>query len=408
MNSMAIFKIQATTKEGETYEETLDVADKFAAYREVRERGDTIVSVKEARAGGGFSLASISRLLNTVSMDEKVMLTRNLSAMLDAGLTTARALDVIERQSKNPRLKDIVSRIAADVRKGDQLSAALAAHKGVFSSLLISMVRAGEESGQLSQSLRMVSEQMESSNNLSKKIRGAMMYPSIVLIAMVGIGILMLIYVVPTLTQTFEELGTELPPTTQAIIAASRFLTEHTVLSLLFIGFVVALFAYALKTARGKKALDFVLLRVPVIGGLVMEINSARTARTLSSLLSAGVDMILAISITRDVVQNAYYKNVLVEAEGVVSQGGNLSEVFLKYPRLYPPLVSEMMAVGEETGRLSGMLEETAKFYEASVERQTKDLSTIIEPFLMICIGAFVGFFALSMIAPIYSLSDSL
>lgn len=401
------FKVKATNKDGETYEETFDLADKFAVYREIRERGDTVVDVKEV-SKNSFSFSKINLLFGSVSMDEKVMMTRNLSAMLEAGLTVARALDVIERQSKNPKLKSVVAGLIEDVKKGDPLSKALEKFDHIFSPLLISMVRAGEESGQLSESLKVVSKQMESSNNLSKKIKGAMMYPSIVLIAMVGIGILMLMYVVPTLSQTFEELGTELPPTTQIIITASEFLATNSILSLILIALVIAGFVYGLRTRTGKRIVDFVTLRIPVISGLIMEINSARTARTLSSLLSAGVDMILAISITKDVVQNEYYQKVLVEAEGSVTKGGALSEVFLKYPKLYPPLVPEMMAVGEETGRLSDMLKETADFYESSVDRQTKDLSTIIEPFLMIFIGAFVGFFALSMIAPIYSLSGSI
>lgn len=405
---MGTFKAKIKNKEGEVYEETLEASDRFAVYHEVRERGETIVAVNEVKKRKNFSLAGADRFLSSISTDEKIMLTRNLAAMLEAGLTTSRALDVMNRQSNNPRLKEVVSRISADVQKGEQLSAALERHSNVFSPIVISMVRAGEESGQLSESLATVSGQMERSHALSKKIRGAMMYPSIVLVVMVCIGILMLIYVVPTLTETFGELGTELPPTTQAIIFISRFLVEYTLISLVLIALVPAVFLYAKSTRRGKRFFNFILLRTPVIRGLIKEINSARTTRTLSSLLSSGVDMVLAISITKDVVQNSYYQEVLSEAEQVITKGGNLSDVFNKYPHLYPPLVPEMVAVGEETGRLSKMLAETARFYESSVEQQTKDLSTIVEPLLMVVVGAFVGFFALSMIIPIYSLSGSI
>lgn len=270
------------------------------------------------------------------------------------------------------------------------------------------MVRAGEESGKLSESLRVVATQMDQSNRLKKKIRGALMYPSIVLIAMVVIGILMLIYVVPTLTQTFNELGGDLPATTQAVIALSDFLAASPLLSLLILLVIGSGIVMGLRTKQGKRGFDYVMLHLPVISGLVKETNSARTTRTLSSLLSSGVDVVRSIAITRDVIQNSFYAAVLSEAEAKVVEGGSLSEIFQKYPNLYPPLVSEMFAVGEETGRLSSLLRETAEFYEDSVQQQTKDLSTIIEPFLMLIIGAAVGFFAISMIAPIYSLSSAI
>ena len=405
---MAKFRVTVSGKEGETTEEIVEAADRFAVYRDIRERGERVIEIREDIKIPFWSASFITEVLNPVSMDEKVVLTRNLAAMLEAGLTTSRALAVMERQTRNIHLKSVLGSLIGDVKRGSNFSSALARFPNIFSSLMVSMSRAGEESGKLSDSLRVVATQMERAANLTKKIRGALIYPTIVLIAMVGIGILMLIFVVPTLTQTFEELNTELPPTTQAIITVSNFLSAHTVLALgLIIGFFVA-FGAAMRTKTGKKISDWLFLRIPIINGLIMETNAARTTRTLASLLSAGVDVVLSISITRDVIDNGFYKKVLAESEDAVTKGGQLSKIFEKYPHLYPPLVSEMIAVGEETGRLSDLLKETAGFYEDSVERQTKDLSTIVEPFLMLIIGAAVGFFALSMIAPIYSLSNAI
>ena len=153
---------------------------------------------------------------------------------------------------------------------------------------------------------------------------------------------------------------------------------------------------------------DWVVLKIPIIRTIVIEANTARTARTLASLLSAGVDMVFAIVITRDVVENSYFRRVLVDAEEIVTKGGALSEAFAKYPDIYPPLLSEMIAVGEETGKMSELLQQTAEFYEESVDRQTKDLSTVIEPLLMVVIGFAVGFFAIAILGPIYSLSNSI
>jgi type IV pilus assembly protein PilC len=406
------FIVKATTKEGDTYEETIEAADRFAVYAAIRQRGDRVIAVKDMKAGGFFGRLFAdfdpNALFQGVSMDEKIVVTRNLAAMLEAGLSVSRALSVLERQTKNARLKKVFSAVSVEISHGATLSAGFAKFPGVFSSLLIAMVRAGEESGNVALSLRTVSTQMEKAHLLVKRIKGALMYPSIVLIAMVGIGVLMLIYVVPTLTATFKELGTELPPTTQFIIAASDFLVKNTIVALGLGAAAVFGFLSALRTRPGRRVMDWVLLHTPVISPLVQETNAARTARTLSSLLSSGVDVILALSITRDVLQNHFYQQVLAEAETAVTKGEPFSQAFAKHEKLYPPLVGEMIAVGEETGRLSEMLVEVADFYEGEVEQKTKDLSTIIEPFLMIFIGGAVGFFAISMIAPIYSLSDSI
>ncbi len=406
---MSKFKVSVVGKDGEKSVEVVEAVDRFAVYRDIRERGERVLEINEETAGPEYlSPSFITALLNPVAMDDKVILTRNLAAMLEAGLTTSRALSVMERQSKNPYLKSIIGSLIADVKRGSTLSSALGKFPNTFSALMISMTRAGEESGKMAESLRVVGTQMERASNLTKKIKGALIYPSIVLIAMVGIGILMLMFVVPTLTQTFRELGTKLPPTTEAIIVASEFLSNNTVLALTLMAVIVGGFMWAMNTPTGKLISNWVFLRIPIISGLIMETNAARTSRTLASLLSAGVDVVLSISITKDVVENGFYKKVLLETENEVTKGGLISATFAKYPKLYPPLVSEMIAVGEETGRLSDMLRETADFYEESVERQTKDLSTIVEPFLMLIIGAAVGFFALSMIAPIYSLSNAI
>jgi type IV pilus assembly protein PilC len=405
---MAKFNVTAVGKDGDTYHEVIEAPDRFAVYRDVRARGDRVIDLAEDSLFRGLSLSFITDSLHSISLDEKVVLSRNLAAMLEAGLTISRALGVMERQTKNPRLKSVIGSIIGDVKRGGTLSSGFAKFPNIFPALLIAMVKAGEESGKLAESLRVVSTQMERASNLTKKIRGAMIYPSIVLTAMVGIGILMLIYVVPTLTQTFTELHTELPPTTQFIISASNFLVAHTVFTIAAMMACILAIVYGLKTNEGKRVIDWVVLVIPVVRTIALETYSARTTRTLASLLSAGVDVVLSIGITRDVVGNFYYRKVLTDAESTVTKGGQLSEAFTKHPEIYPPLVAEMVAVGEETGRLSELLKDTAEFYEESVERQTKDLSTVVEPVLMIVIGAAVGFFALSMIAPIYSLSDSI
>ncbi len=408
---MATFIYQGTDSSGKAVSERVEAKDRFAVYEIARSNGHVVNSIDEAKARAVGAILNFKQLeywMSRVKDDELVMVTRNLGSMLVAGLPLSRALSVIERQSKNPRLKGVITDVRERINKGSQFYEALAAYPKVFSELYVAMVRAGEESGGLSEALQTLSIQMERSSSLKKKIKGAMIYPAIVIIILVIIGILMMIYVMPSITGTFKSLNVDLPMTTSALIAASDFMVANTISTL--IGMIASIVGtiYFFKTAAGRRAASYAIPRLPVIGKIAKEVNSARTARTLSSLLSSGVDVIRALKITQDVVQNVYYKEIIGEAAVRVEKGSPLSGVFIEREDLYPVLVGEMILVGEETGDISNMLKELAVFYEGEVEQKTKDLSTIIEPILMVVIGGSVGFFALAMISPIYSISDSI
>lgn len=408
---MPIFTYTGETKSGEAVTKTVEATDRYAVYEIARQDGNTVSNISE---GGGFSVKGlfdvkkIEYLISRVKADELVMMTRNLGSMLVAGLTLSRALSVMERQSTNPRLKGVLKEVSEQIQQGGQFHEALADFPEVFNDLYIAMVKAGEESGTLAEVLKTLSTQMERSTNLKKKIKGAMMYPSIVLVIMAIIGVLMMIYVMPSITGTFVSLNVDLPVTTQILISTSNFMVANTLLVILGMILSVVGFIYALRTRPGKLVFHWIIIRLPVIGKMVKETNSARTARTLSSLLDSGVDVIRALSITEEVIQNVYYKPIIAEAAKRVEKGTALSETFVENTKLYPILVGEMIMVGEETGQISGMLGQLAVFYENEVEMKTKDLSTIIEPILMVFIGGSVGFFALAMIAPIYSIGDSI
>lgn len=408
LKGMAHFSYTAEKTDGEVYHGMAEARDRFELYQIVRREGARIVSISEDRSDSWLSLRYWNSKFTTIKEYDKILLARNLGAMLSAGLSLARALAVLERQTRNPRLGNAISEITSDVRRGDTLNQSLAKYPRIFTPLFIAMVKAGEESGDVAGALKVTSEQMERMYDLKKKIRGALLYPSIILVAIFGIGILMMTQVVPTLAQTFAEMGADLPPSTQFVIGISDFLVTYTSVAIGgLIGFIALIYT-GMKTAAGRRLMDFILLHLPVISGIAKEINAARTSRTLASLLSAGVDVLSSIEISREVVQNSYFQAVLVEAKQAVSQGEPLSQAFARHDKLYPPFVGEMMAVGEETGQTSEMLKRLAVFYEEEVDRKTKDMSTIIEPFLMVLIGGAVGFFAVSMITPIYSLSQNI
>ena len=326
--------------------------------------------------------------------------------MLSAGLSISRALSVIERQSNNKSLKTVVTGLSESVKKGSSFHESLTAYPKVFPEIFVAMARAGEESGSLADSLAVVALQMERSEELIRKIRGAMIYPIIVITAVVIVGILMLIYVVPTLTSTFTQLGVQIPLATRIIVALSNFMVDHILVVLTALMLFVMGGILFIRSRFGSRVVLACALHLPVIGELVRETYTARASRTLSSLLSAGVPVLEALSITKEVVHAEVFAKVVQEAEEHVKKGELLSTSFSENAKLYPILMSDMLAVGEETGKVAEMLKQIAEFYEQNVAEKTKDLSTIIEPVLMLIIGVFVGIFAVSMIAPIYSLSS--
>lgn len=402
------FKYKAQKTDGDYVEDFADARDSFELAKILKKKDLSMISAKPVDNGKLSRFIQSITNFGTVSTNEKILFGKNLASMIEAGLPLSRAIEVMSRQSKNKKYKFVVNSLNDSIKAGDTLSGAMSKFPSVFSNLFVAMVRAGEESGDLVGALKVVSGQMEKTHELKKKIRGAMIYPGVIITAMTGIGIFMLIFIVPTLTKTFTELNVELPKSTQFIINVSDAFRENTFFLLMLVVLFVVLLIAGFKTSIGRRIMDWTFLHFPLISGLVKETNSARTARTLSSLISSGVPYIKAVDITQEVIQNSYYKKVLKKAGKNVELGLPVAKIFEENQKLYPVFVSEMIAVGEETGELGGMLMKVASYYEDEVEQKTKNMSTIVEPFLMIVVGAAVGFFALSMISPMYSLVENI
>lgn len=404
---MAHYIYKARKQDGEVYESDANATDRYEVYRLIRDAGDEAVSVTE-RSEKRLPNFSFSNLFKRIKTIEKIHFARNLGSMLQAGLSLTRALSVLERQASNSGLRSVLQALISDINEGKTFSDALDKRKKIFPPLFISMVHAGEQSGTLAESLKVISSQMESSYSLEKRVKGSLMYPAVILFTMITIAILMFIFVVPTLLKTFTELNVKLPLSTQIVLFISDLIKNQGIFVLIaFCVFAGSLYAWG-RSASGKRTLHGFYMRIPIIGPLVQEVNTARTARTLSSLLSAGVDVVESVNITAGVVQNVHFKNVLVQASDAIKKGDLMSTVFGRYDKLYPVFFGEMLGVGEETGKISEMLHSVAEYYEDDVDRKTKNMSTVIEPFLMVIIGAGVGFFAISMITPMYSLVNAI
>jgi type IV pilus assembly protein PilC len=401
------FGYRATDASGHVATGERESPDRFALNEELRREGLVLLSAEPARAPSRVA-SRFAGLFGRVSAHEKIIFGRSLGAMIEAGLPLSRALAVMERQSRNPAMKKVLAAVGEAVRRGEPLSEALAEHPGVFPHLFVAMVAAGEESGKLRESLDVVSSQMEKAYLLAKKVKGAMIYPGVIIGVMVAVAILLFVFVVPTLTKIFAELNVDLPVTTRAVIWISEFLRGNgVVLSLFLVGGPIAA-TYFFRSRAGRATLDWLAIHLPGVAPIAKEVNAARTARTLGSLLAAGVSYLEATRITGDVLQNGYYKLVLRRVESQVEKGQPISKVFAEAEKLYPPFVAEMVSVGEETGEISKMLDRVAAFYEEEVDQKTKNISTIIEPLLMVIVGAGVGVFALSMISPMYSLVNAI
>ncbi|MBI3305336.1 type II secretion system F family protein [Candidatus Parcubacteria bacterium] len=414
---MPTFTYEARTLEGQVKTGTYEAASASELARALRAEGYLLVSVKVV-AGVDPTLDAPKRStkpavswlyrLQRVKLIDKVMLARHLGVMVGAGLSLNRALNILALQTTNPVLRWALGDVAEAVNRGETLADALGKHPKLFNDLFVNMVRVGETAGSLEEVLKLIARQLQKDYDLSSRVRGAMVYPAVILAVMFIVGGVMMVVVVPKLVEVFQDLKVDLPITTRIIIGLSSFLQRYWYIVLTgLVASIVALRWYR-RSIAGKRFLDRLWMTLPVIGGMVRKVNVARFARTFGSLVESGVSVVQALNIVSNTLTNHYYRQSLAAAAEAVVKGRPVSEALGHEQSLYPPLVTQMLSVGEETGATTEILHRLALFYEAEVTRTAKNLSTVIEPALMVVIGAAVGLFAISMIQPMYSLVNSL
>jgi len=402
---MAKYFYQARTLQGESMSGSADAEDEMDLARNLRKEGYLLISAKsEKKRRFKFSIPVFGR----TPLVAKLMFAKNLKVMVSAGVSLPRALGILSNQIKNKSLRKALLKIKDQVLKGEAFSDSLKLYPEIFSDLFISMIRVGEETGTLEDVLEVLASHMEKDHQLRSKVKSALIYPAVILAVMLVIGAIMIIFVVPKLSEVFDELNVELPATTRAIISAGNFLAKFWYLMPVFLMLAAFLFRAILKTKRGKYLYDTLMLKIPGISGLVKKTNSAYTMRTLSSLIFAGVPIVRSMEIASDTLNNSHYKEAMQQASEKIKKGSSLSESLKGSESIYPSLVMQMIEVGEETGETGEMLKKLAEFFEDEVSNATKNLSTIIEPALMIVIGAAVALFAVSIIQPIYGIMESM
>jgi type IV pilus assembly protein PilC len=402
---MPKYSFFAKSFDGREERGTLEAKDEFEVAKILKEKGLILIRTEKEKEKKKFKIFFPSF---GVPLSEKLFFTRNLKVMISAGITLPRAISSLSQQTKSKKFKVILEKIGERIIKGEKFSDVLSFFPQVFNEFYQNMVKVAEETGRLEEVLEILSKQMEKENELKSKIKGAMIYPAVIICTLIGIGILMMILVVPKLAETFKELEIELPWTTKLIISLGDFLSKNFLALIVSLIFLLFLFSRFLKTKIGKKIFDQFSLKIPVFSSLVKKSNSAATARSLSSLLSAGVSLPRALEITANTLGNCLYKETLLLASEKVKKGAKLSEVLKSYQKIYPLTLISMVEVGEETGETADVLGKIADFYEGEVSETARNLSSIIEPVLMLIIGAAVGFFAISMVQPMYSMMGAI
>lgn len=399
------FKYKARTPEGESREGVVEARTSDAAL-EVLHRSNLIVT--EIQESGGTSIFQKPlKYFNSIKQRDIVIFSRQLSTLFQAKVPVIQSLKTLAAETDNPQFPIIIGEILDDVSGGSSLSQALSRHPDVFSRFYINMIRAGEESGKLEDVFSYLADYLERSYTLTSKAKNALMYPAFVLFAFIGVVIVMLVVVIPRLTTIFAELGQKVPLYTQVIIAISSFLQRWGIyLLIVFLVGVVLLWRFS-KTKKGQAVLDEVKIRLPFVGGLLKKIYLARLTDNLSTLIIAGIPIIRALEITADVVANDVYKRIIDDAAESVKAGNTISYSFDKY-REIPPLVTQMIRVGEESGKLDFILKNASGFYQRDVDNLLENFVSLIEPALIVFLGVGVGILVAAVLVPLYNLATVL
>ena len=338
---------------------------------------------------------------------QRMFFVHHLQIMVKAGLSIVAALKILEAEIENKKLKIIAGEVRQGVERGKQLSEAMAEYPRIFPRVYVSMIGAGETAGKMEEALEQVSTQMKKSHNLTSTIRGAMIYPSVILIAMIGISIEVVVFVLPKLMIMFKEFDAKLPFATRVLIKITDFIQNFGIFLALGIIALAIASVQIYKNRRVKRMIHLANLYLPIAGPIIKKINLARFTMTLSSLLQSTIPIIEAVRITAEVQGNLIYREKLLLVAEELKKGDTLSKLLSAYPKIFPPMVTEMVMVGEESGKVEDMLNEMAEYYGNEVDSTMKNFSTIIEPVIILIMGLAVAGIAVAVIMPMYSLAQS-
>lgn len=399
---MANFSYKAKDLGGELHTGEIESADVRSAVAVLRKKGLVVINVSEqSKSGEKF----YEKWFNGVSFGELVNITRQLATMVGAGLILSDALDILQEQQTNKKLKSILEEVSQDIKGGLTLSQALGKHPEVFPSLYVNLVKSGEASGKLDDVLLKMADSLEKEREFKARVKGAMIYPVLVITMMVAVMFIMMVFVIPKLTSLYSQSSIDLPLPTKILITISSFMVNFWWLMILAgLGGVIG-FKRWTKTPRGAMIYDTLILKTPIVGKVITDVTMTNFTRTFGLLIGAGIPMLEAISIVVDVTDNTKYKLALKESYAGVARGLSFSSLLTG--AIFPRIVSQMVKVGEETGKVDEIFLKLSNYFESEADNMVKNLTTAIEPLVLIVLGLGVGFLVVSIILPIYKLTTS-
>ena len=399
---MAIFKYKALKENKKSTKGLVEASSEEVAVELLKEKGYTIIYHREKTK---IDLNNLT-FLSSVSPKDVVIFSRQFSVLVSASVSLVDSLKILVDQTENPKLRGIVQEMADEVDAGMRLSDSLAKRPKIFSEFYINVVKSGETSGKLDEVLNYLADELEKDYDMSSKIKGAMIYPVFVLCGLGGVGVIMMIFVVPKLTAVLEETGAELPAATKILIAVSDFLkNEWWLLLLIIVGLVVGVKS-ASRTEIGKRIIDTVKLKLPIFGHLFNLIYLVRFTRSMNTLIIGGVNISKGLQITADVVDNDIFQRMIRDTKSEVEDGNSISTIFGE-SKMVPKMVSQMMTIGEKTGRLDVILARLTDFYTREINNIVANLMTLMEPIIMVVMGVAVGLMVAAIILPMYNMSSN-
>lgn len=400
---MPVFQYKARNSEGKIITGLVDAPSQDVALRLLHDKQLFVIGVQLFKKG--FSIETIQQYFKRVTFGDIVNFTRQLSTMVVAGLSLPEALTILRTQATNQVFVDVLVDIEHQIVSGGNLADALAKYPRYFPSTYIALVRAGEASGTLDQILTRLSESLESERDFRGKVSGAMIYPVIILLGMIGVIFVMMTVVMPKLTGLYKDFNISLPWSTLLLMSVSDFFVRFWWLMIAGAGGLVFLFQRWRKTPLGELVVDQLVFKIPLFGELQKKIILVDFTRTLGMLIASGIHILEGLQILKDSLGNVVFRNAISEISKQVEKGMPLGESFARYP-VFPPIVSQMMKVGEETGKLDETLTKLSKYFQSESENLVKGLTTAIEPIIMVIMGVGVGFIVISVITPIYNLTS--
>ncbi len=401
---MKRFVYKAKDQHGRLITGEVEASSEDAAARLIRKRGYVVISLS-SRTGGLFFFLDFFK--NRINFSDIVDFTRQLSTMLNAGLPITDALLILRNQSSGTMQK-VIAQILADVEGGESLSNAMSKHTKVFSKTYIALIKSGELGGVLDEVLLRLADNLENQREFRGKVKGALIYPVIIIIGMIAVAFIMMIFVIPRLTALYEDFEAELPLPTKVLIAVSSTMANFWWLLFIIIGIGIYLFIQYKKTTSGARKIDELIFRIPIVGELQRQVILTELTRTLSLMVGAGVSILEGINISADAVKNVVIADALYDSAKKVEKGFPVAYAFAKHPDAFPFLLTQMIAVGEETGKMDEVLSKVSHVFEVESEQKVKALTSAVEPLIMVLLGIGVGFLVISIILPIYNLTTQI